>query len=165
MKTKTQLRSTTFPAIVAAAILLATAVGCDDGTATSTDVIIAEIDVAASPDPVVASASTSSDFQWIAAFTLTFTETAGAPATINSLSAVVSEASGGIEIITEGEEVYQVNLDSDTNTIPANGSVDVTAEILYTLPGGGKEAIIDVVVSIVDDNGLEVGGSLELIVQ
>lgn len=72
--------------------------GCDDSTTSSDPIDSAEIEFTISPDPVHAEASTNAEYQWMASFTLTVSETAGIGGDIDSWSANLYESAGGIII-------------------------------------------------------------------
>jgi len=125
----------------------------------------AEITLTLSPDPVTAVPSTDTDHQWSAQFTVTVTESAGISGTITSVSAVLYEAAGGI-VVVSGEEVeYNIRVDSNTNSLAANGSVPILFSADYSLPGGGREAAVDVTVSMIDDNGYSQSEAIRITVQ
>jgi len=139
--------------------------GCgavDSDTTTSTSLESATLSLVASADPVVALPSPDSDYEWLAAFTVGVTEGAGVAGTIQSVQAALSEASGGIIVIGTGDEDAQVNVSSATNSLPAEGTVTLTFNVYYTLPGGGREAVVDIVVQVLDDNGYTVQEALRV---
>ena len=133
---------------------------CTD-TLTGDEVIIAVVDATVAPNPVTPTPSENPDFQWLASFTVTLIEAAGTGATINSVLAIVNETSNGIAVITDEEVVFQLSVDAESNRVEANSTTEMRIDILYTLPGAGSEAVIDISISMTDDNGAEVGGSLQ----
>ena len=133
---------------------------CTD-TLTGDEVIIAVVDATVAPNPVTPTPSENPDFQWLASFTVTLIETAGTGATINSVLADVNETSNGIAVITDEEVVFQLSVDSESNRVEANSTTEIRIDILYMLPGAGSESVIDISISMTDDNGAEVGGSLQ----
>jgi hypothetical protein len=114
---------------------------------------------------VTAEASTNDEFQWLASFTVTFTETAGVGAEIQSVTANVLETTGGVEVESDEEVLFQVEIDTETQRIEGNSSTALPISVFYTLPGGGTEAQINLEISIVDDNDAEVGGTLQVRVE
>ena len=151
--------------ILTTALLLATwsACGTDNtDTTTSSSLDSAELGLVASVDPVVALPSPNADYQWLAPFTVALSESGGVAATIQAVQATLSEASGGIIVIGAEDEEVQVSFTSSTNSLPANGAVTLTFNIYYTLPGGGREAVIDLVVQVLDDNGYTVQDTLRV---
>lgn len=147
-------------AATATALSLLVLSSCAD-TLGSDEVILAVVDATVAPNPVTPTPSENPDFQWLASFTVTLIEAAGTGATINSVLAIVNETSNGIAVITDEEVVFQLSVDAESNRVEANSTTEMRIDILYTLPGAGSEAVIDISISMTDDNGAEVGGSLQ----
>lgn len=147
-------------AATATALSLLVLSSCAD-TLSSDEVILAVVDATVAPNPVTPTPSENPDFQWLASFTVTLIEAAGTGATINSVLAIVNETSNGIAVITDEEVVFQLSVDAESNRVEANSTTEMRIDILYTLPGAGSEAVIDISISMTDDNGAEVGGSLQ----
>jgi hypothetical protein len=136
--------------------------GCDDSTTSSDPVGVAEIELSFSPDPVNAQASTNAEYQWMASFTLTISETAGTGGDIDSLSANLYESAGGI-IINGGEnDQVQISTDAESNRVEASSNATVDFNCFYTLPGGGHEALVTVTIRFIDDNGYVTDGTVEV---
>ena len=150
-------RSRTPWAVVALVPLLA--VAC---TSTPTSPTTALITITAAPNPVVAVASPVAGFTWRATFTATVTESAGTAVTVNNIGADVKEASNGIPVTTGGTVVKIVNTDATnqgkqtSQSIPAKGTFTIIFVIDYTLPNGGREAVVDIAVSGLDTNSVTV---------
>ncbi len=136
---------------------------CDDSTTDPT--VNAEFTVTVEPDPVTAMDSTNVEFQWLASFTATFTETAGIGAEIQSVTADVTETTGGVEVDSDEDVLFQVQVDTESSRIEGKSSKSLPISVFYTLPGGGTEAKINLEISITDDNGAEVGGTLQVRVE
>jgi len=120
------------------------------GLATVTSVFV--------PDPATASPSSNPNFTWQVSFVLTFTETAGVGETITSLSYVLQQAAGGIIIIPPSgqAEIYQGVVDTPTTGGPrveGNGTNSIPFHFFYTLPDGGRGAVITITPNFRDDNG------------
>jgi hypothetical protein len=136
--------------------------GCGESTS-DTILILAVISLAISPNPITAEPSANADYTWTATFILTLTESAGTGATIDTVTAILSEGtdgSGGSENVLTDWRV-----DSTTNRIEGNSSRSITFTVDYTLPGGGREALVDVEVDVTDDNGVELSGSTQATVE
>jgi hypothetical protein len=146
-----------------ALVAMCLASSCDDSTTDPT--INAEFNVAVEPDPVSAVESTNDEFQWLVSFTATFTETNGVGAAIESVEAEVIETEAGIAIDSDEEVLSQLQVDTENNRIEGNSSRALPISVFYTLPGGGTEANINLEISIVDDLGAEVGGTLQVRVE
>jgi hypothetical protein len=138
---------------------------CDDSTTEPT--VNAQFNVSVAPDPVSAEGSTNDEFQWLASFTATFTETNGIGAAIESVDTEVIETVDGAAVDSEEEVVFQIQVDieNENNRIEGSSSKDLPISVFYTLPGGGTEATINLAFSILDDNGAEVGGTLQVRVE
>lgn len=136
-----------------------------DSTAGSTNVSIANVSLSVNPSPITAEASSDPNFRWVARFTLTITESAGTGATVGSLNAVLNEATAGIIITGATNEAYTVHVSAGSNRLEARGSLQVQFEIPYTLPNGGREARIDLTVSLTDDNSAALQKTAQVNVQ
>jgi hypothetical protein len=135
--------------------------GCGDTTTSQDSADVAVVDGIVEPSPATATASEDEGFQWHVAFTVTLAESGGVGATINSVVATVTETADGIGIFTDEQVLYQLNVTPESNRIEPNGATRLALEIFYTLPGGGTEATVDLSISVIDDNGFEVGGSVQ----
>jgi hypothetical protein len=143
------------PACVALAVLSGlVATGCakstDTTTSTSTSYMVLTMTV--TPNPASAVTSNVEGYAWTTSFTVTVAESGGVAGTIYSVQASLNEASGGIEVVTD-KEVEQVQVGATSSTLAANGSVNIPITINYTLPGGGREAVVDVVVVVAGSDG------------
>jgi hypothetical protein len=138
---------------------------CGDSTTTPDAITFARIAVAVEPDPVSAQASTDPEFDFVASFTVTLTETAGIGTTFNATTVNVTETSDGNEVGGDEDEIYKTEVGTEPDRIEANERVQIPFDIFYRLPEGGSEARIDVTTSIIDDNGYQVGGILQVRVQ
>jgi hypothetical protein len=121
----------------------------------------------ASPDPAVATPShgvtytiESDDgdevieYPWKTSFTITMQETAGVGRDITAMSVRVQQAAGGIVITPTGSQIehYQFTSQASGNRLEANGSASVSFEVWYDLPNDGREALVTVTFSFLDDN-------------
>jgi hypothetical protein len=100
------------------------------------------------PDQVIA-------YPWRTTFTVNIVETGGLAVDITAVNASVKQASGGIVITPSGGavEYYQYNSSASGNHIGARGSAAVGFEVYYDLPNKGREALVTVSFSFVDDDG------------
>lgn len=110
-----------------------------------------------SPDPAPATPSSDPNYQWHTSFTVTLTETAGVAATVRSLAADLQQAAGGIVITppTGLDESFRFQVTASGNRLDAKGTIVVDFDFLYTLPNGGREALVTVSFNIVDDQGVQ----------
>ncbi|HVO10243.1 MAG TPA: hypothetical protein VMX54_05755 [Vicinamibacteria bacterium] len=131
--------------------------GCSSPTSSSPTF---SITITASPDPAVATASKGVqykitnpdntvsyyDYQYWVHFTLHIQENNGMALDITSINLTAQQAAGGIVVTPSGgDQIYfKYNSTALTNHINAKGSADVGFDVWYTLPSGGKEALMSV---------------------
>lgn len=114
--------------------------------------------VTASGDTAEAQPSPDGAYRWSTTFTVTLTETSGVAATVRSLSANLQQAAGGIVITPPSglTEQYRFNVRAGTNALPASGTLPVDFDFFYTLPNGGRQALVTVAFNLVDANGVQI---------
>lgn len=129
--------------------------GCSSPTSSSPTF---DITLTANPDPATATASSGVqykvtnpdntvsyfDYKFSAYFTVTIQENAGLALDITQLNATVQQATGGIVIPPSGgDQVYfKFTSTATVNHINAKGSAPVAFQVWYTLPSGGREALV-----------------------
>jgi len=71
---------------------------------------------------------------------------------ITALNATVQQSAGGIVIPPSGgQQIYfKFNSTAATNVINAKGNANVIFDVYYTLPSGGKEALVTVAFTFQD---------------
>ncbi len=132
-------------------------VGCSSPTSSSPTF---NITITANPDPAVATNSSGVqykitnadntvsyyDYQYRVHFDTTIQENAGLALDITSMNLNAQQATGGIVITPSGGDqiYYKFNSTAVTNHINAKGSAVVGFDVWYTLPSGGKEALMSV---------------------
>lgn len=147
-----------------AVLLIVTLAGCggDDTTTIetasptpSTPVTATVGSVSADGVTVNATPSPDSNYSWAATFTVTLTESAGVATTVRSLSANLQQAAGGIIITPPSglSESYRFNVRSGTNQLGANSTLPIEFDFFYTLPNGGRQALVTISFTMVDSNG------------
>jgi hypothetical protein len=157
-----QLRTTRVAAPLLA--LLLNGCGGDDSTTptggaspspSASPVTVAVSGVSAIGDTATASPSPDGNYTWSARFTVTLTETAGVAATVRSLAANLQQAAGGIVITppTGQSEQFRFNVNAGSNALPASSALPLEFEFFYTLPNGGRQALVTVTFNLVDANG------------
>jgi hypothetical protein len=111
--------------------------------------------VTASGDTATATPSSDSRYTWSARFTVTLTETAGVAATVRSLAANLQQAAGGIVITppTGQSESFRFEVNAGTNALAASSNLPLEFQFFYTLPNGGRQALVTVTFNLVDTNG------------
>lgn len=127
-------------------------VACTESPTTASTA--ATIALAVSPNPAVPEPSANASYAWRAVFSVTVSDTSAVGATINSVSATLKQSSGGIVIVTGQSEAVQFVVNSGGNRVEGNAQTTIGFEVDYTLPSGGHEAVVDVVVAVTDDNGV-----------
>jgi len=115
------------------------------------------------PSPATAVASTEEGYDWMVPYRVTLTETGGAQgATITSVIVNVYENVGG----EAGDEATAGNttLTDLNNRIDPRGELALDFTTRYTLASGGRAALIDVFIFVLDDEGFEaqIGRRLEV---
>ena len=82
-------------------------------------------------------------------------ESGGVGVTINSLSLLVEQSSGGIvlPVTDENNPVrWEYEADNQTNYVTGNGTFNIGITAFYTLPNGKSEALVTVQATLQDDN-------------
>jgi hypothetical protein len=111
-----------------------------------------------SPDPASASGPTGVqykvtnaddtvsyyEYQYRTVFEVAIQETGGMALDITALNCTVQQAAGGIVVTPSGgDQIYfKFNSTAATNHINAKGTATVGFDVYYTLPSGGKEALM-----------------------
>ena len=130
---------------------------CSSPTSSSPDF---DVTLTADPDPASATASSGVqykvtnpddsvsyyDYKWRSHFTVTIQENAGMALDITQLNAAVQQATGGIVIPPSGGDqvYYKFTSSAVVNHINAKGAADVGYDVWYSLPNGGREALVTV---------------------
>jgi hypothetical protein len=125
--------------------------GTEDSTtdASSTTAIVT---MTLSPDPATAIAAENTDYKWQGSFNIALQETAGVGVTVTGVNIYVQEASNGIVLSTGASAVFKAELQNTSNRLDAKGTLTVGVKVSYTLPNGGREALVTVQVGLQDDN-------------
>lgn len=125
--------------------------GCEEDSPTEVD--NAEITLTFAPDPIGAQPSPVAGFEWRASFTLTVSETEGVGGTITAVSTTLFEAAGGIIIGTpDQDEDVAVSATAGSNRLEPRGATTIGFTVDYRLPGDHREALVQVTVTVEDDN-------------
>lgn len=150
----------TRPALLAALAALSASTGC--GNMNSPSGAGPLINAVVSPSPVVAQPSADTAFTWSAQFTLTLTDSGGVGSTVTALTATGYEVVGGIVTATLGTGSARIDLDAPSTRIQANGSLVLGYTVYYTLPGGGRTALVRIAVGYTDDAGQAHSGTVDV---
>lgn len=140
----------------------ATATACTSPSTTTTATVLG---LSASPNPATPDASTEAGYAWHGSFSVTAADTAGVGGTITSITAQLHESSSGIVIVSGQTDLARIQVHSDSNVLPANGKNVITVGVDYKLPGGGREAVVDVSVALAGNNGLSQTSTVRVTLQ
>lgn len=115
----------------------------------------AAVTLTASPSPAIASPSSDTGYSWSAAFTVTLTETAGVGVTVGTVTIKVQQSSGGIVVVPASGvvEIYKFEMKATGNRLEPKSSNPIAFDVFYTLPNGGREALVTVTLNFSDDKG------------
>ncbi len=124
-------------------------------TDTTTTTATATVTATTSPDPVTVSASTNAAYAWTGSFVATISNTNASPITVKSITADLQQSSGGIVItpITGTDESFRFDVRAPGNRVDVNGNMAVPFTFYYTLPNGGREALVSLSFSVTTDAG------------
>ena len=141
-------RASALVATLVAAVLVS---ACGSSPTDSTTA--SSVTITAAADPVTATASTDAAYTWSASVPLTLSESAGVAFDIASVNAKIEPASAGIVVVNTEATTFRYQLLATGNHVAAKGSLGVTVNFLYTIPGGGREALVTVTFTIYDEAG------------
>jgi hypothetical protein len=143
-------------ALAAAAVLLGSG-GCSSPTS-STNYF--DVSYTVTPDPATAGESSGVqykvtnadstvsyyDYSYRSHFVVTIREDAGYALDITAINLTIQQATGGIVISPSGgDQVYfKFTSQAVTNHVNARGTADVGFDVWYSLPNGGREALVTV---------------------
>lgn len=139
--------------------LLLVGSGCGkDSPTTPTDTPVtdtATVTAIPDPNPVTVTESTNTAYAWSASFVVNVTNTNAAALTVRSISADVQQSSGGIVItpVTGTDESFRFDVRAPGNRVDVNGTLAIPFTFFYTLPNGGREAIISLTFTVGTDTG------------
>ena len=149
-------------AVAVSGLLLTVGLGSCDTTPLGP--LFSEVSLAVEPNPAVATASTMAEFSWQTTFTVTATEMVGISATIDGIVVDVFEASGGVATSEDPADSTFFATQS-TYALPGSGQVAMPLVVDYILPGGGREAVIEVAVRLLDTGNVRQTETIELLVR
>jgi hypothetical protein len=133
---------------------------CSKDTATSptdttTTTATATVTATATPDPVTVTTSADPVYTWSGSFAITIANTNASPITVKSITADLQQSSGGIVItpITGTDEAFRFDVRAPGNRVDVNGNMVIPFSFYYTLPNGGREALVSLSFSVTTDAG------------
>ena len=132
--------------------------GCGSTATTPTDTTTtatATVTAVPSPDTVTVTAVSGGTYAWTGSFSVTITNTNTTPLTIKSITADLQQSSGGIVVtpITGTDEAFRFDVRAPGNRIDTNGSMVIPFVFFYSLPNGGREALVSLSFSAATDAG------------
>jgi ABC-type Fe3+-hydroxamate transport system substrate-binding protein len=141
-----------------ALILFTSACGEDTPTTptdTTTTTDAATVTATASPNPVTVIASTDPAYTFAATFVATVVTTNPSPITVRAIGADLQQSSGGIVITPAAgtDEAFRFDVRAPGNRIDVNGNMAIPFTFFYTLPNGGREAVITLSFTVATDAG------------
>jgi hypothetical protein len=122
---------------------------------TTTTTATATVTLTTAPDTVSVAASTDAAYAWSGSFVATISNTNASPITIKAITADLQQSSGGIVItpITGTDEAFRFNVRAPGNRVDVNGNMAIPFTFFYTLPNGGREALVSLSFSVITDAG------------
>jgi hypothetical protein len=142
------------------ALVLFTAACGEDTTTSPTDTSTtttqtATVTATTNPTTVTASASPDAAYTWSGSFVATIANTNTSPLTIRSITADLQQSSGGIVItpVTGTDESFRFDVRAPGNRVDVNANMAIPFTFYYTLPNGGREALISLSFSVATDAG------------
>jgi hypothetical protein len=104
------------------------------------------------------------EYDWKTTFNVTVHDMKGLDGLkISGIVVTVQPASGGIVFNPRSDTVYfDYNVVASTNQVPKKGNASVAVEAWYDLPNAGREALVTVAVSLVDEDRFTYSDSVEV---
>ena len=120
-------------------------------TATPTQSVTA----VASPTVVTVGASPDAAYRYSGSFVVIITNTNTATINLKSITADLQQATAGVVItpIVGTDEAFRFNVRAPGSVIAVNGTLEVPFTFYYTLPNGGREALVSVSFNVATDAG------------
>jgi hypothetical protein len=126
--------------------------GTSSGAAVATAAASMSLGLRAVPSLIRAVPATAGGYAWTAAFTARLTETGGVAGRVYAVQAVLLETGRGPKGATD-RQIALVDAQVTRRGLPAHGSLAVPVTVHYTLPGGEREALVDVSFIVVGEDG------------
>ena len=104
------------------------------------------------PSPIKAVPAAAGDFAWTAAFSALLLETGGVGGRVYAVQAVLLETGRGPGGPTD-RQVALADVDLTRHTLPARGTLAVPIAVHYTLPGGERDALVEVAAIVIGNDG------------
>jgi len=145
-------------------LLIAFAAACGESTPTDPTVPGAEgtptpatATVTAVPNPAVVVVNPSPDggYRWSGSFVVTITNTNLTAVNVRSITADLQQCSGGIVItpVVGTDEAFRFDVRAPGSAVAVNGTLDIPFTFYYSLPNGGREALVSLAFTVATDAG------------
>ncbi len=145
--------------ILPALVLFTPACGEDTATSptdtTTTPTQTATVTATTNPTTVTAAASSDPAFTWSGSFVATIANTNTSPLTIRSITADLQQSSAGIVItpVAGTDESFRFDVRAPGNRVDVNANMAIPFTFYYTLPNGGREAVVSLSFNVATDAG------------
>jgi hypothetical protein len=123
--------------------------------ATTPPTSTATVTLVANPNPAVAAPSANPAYAWSVGFVATLSNTNTSALTIKSITVDLQQASAGIVItpLPGTDEVVRFDVRAPGNRVETNGTMNIPFTFFYSLPNGGREALISLSIAVATDAG------------
>jgi hypothetical protein len=137
-----------------------------------------DVTMQANPNPAQASGSTGRtyrvdmgdepdeirEYDWRSSFSVTLTNNDDVGMDITAVSVRVQQASSGIVIAPSGSEIekFEYNSQANGNRLDGKGSASMSFDVWYDLPNLGKEALVTVSFSFMNDDDVSFSDSVQV---
>lgn len=151
-------------------------VGCNEAPTDPTSMVSFLVEVSSAPDPAIAVTSTGVtysegdqvlEYQFMTTFDVIMSLAADqVGVTISRAGLNLQQAMGGIVDTPVTGEIERFRFDARAagNRIEPGGEATLSFDVWYTVPNGGREALVTVTLNFVNDNGSPLSQSHEVLV-
>ena len=116
---------------------------------------IALVTATANPVFVTAVATGDPDFPWVISWVTTVRETAGIAARVDRINVVLVD----VKAVYEGDNL------GGAAAIAASGTSSFNQSLFYSLPDGGRLAVVSIIVDLTDSKGNRIQAAAQLRIQ
>ncbi len=139
--------------------------GCGTTATSPTDATVAAsptptpatstVSITTTPSTVIVAPSVDTGYAWSGSFVATISNTNTSPITIRSITADLQQSSGGIVItpITGTDESFRYSVRAPGNRVDVNSTMAIPFTFFYSLPNGGREALVSLAFTVTTDTG------------
>jgi hypothetical protein len=144
-------------------LLIVLAAGCGESTPTDPTIPGEEgsteststVTATANPAVVTVAASPDTAYRWAGSFVVTIRNTSLTALSVKSIAADLQQSSGGIVItpVVGTDEVFRFDVRAPGSSVAVNGTLEIPFTFHYTLPNGGREALVSLAFNVATDAG------------